>query len=210
MRPTRVGVAGVTLVLTIAACALPPVRYYTLATEAPPPSTAQATRKADGMIYFAVSPVGVPERLARPQIVVRSGSDAGSSQVSVYEQQRWSSSFDNELRDVFGAAIAARVAGIDVTRGGQVPGQPIYRVAIQLLRFDATLDKQVDAAFGWTITRSDDARNAVCQLTGSQPIGPGMDDLVGGIQRLVASAADRIATQIAQLQKASKASCHLP
>jgi uncharacterized lipoprotein YmbA len=210
MRLRQLAHAAFTLVLV--ACAAAPVRYYTLANAAPPAPAAISTLAPDGnaRIQIELAPVGVPERLARPQIVVRSDADPSSTGVRLLEQQRWSSSFDSELRDSFGVAIAARLGAVDVTRGGHLPGLPVYRVAIQLRQFDATLDRQVDARFGWTITRSDDDRSAVCQAFASQPVAPGIDELVQGIQRAVAATADRIAAQIARLHEGRAVSCEGP
>lgn len=199
-------VAAFATALGLAACAAPPVRYYSLAgSPAGQAGGPSAGSGAAAPIHLEVAPVGVPERLARPQMVIRNGGD--STQVQVLEQQRWSSSFDSELRDAFGNAIAARSGAVDVTRGGRLPGHPVYRIAIRVQRFEATLGRQVDARFGWTITRSDDSRNAICQVAVSAPAGPGLDDLVQGVQQVVAEAADRIAGQVLQLQATGAAAC---
>lgn len=215
--------------LALGGCAAPGVRYYSLA--GIPPGAAPLTApvgpgigaaagtgtgtgaKPAGTpaLYFEIAPVGVPERLARPQMVVRTESrderDSATTQVEVFEQQRWASSFDSELRDAFAAAVAARSGGIDVTRGGRLPGEPVFRIAISVRHFEAILDRQVDAGFGWTITRSDDTRNAVCQVSVSQPVGRGIDELVQGVQQSVAVAADRIAGQLEQLKARGAAAC---
>lgn len=199
---------GLTVVaLMLAACAATQVRYYSLANPVLPSVTPLPTGAS---IHFEMAPVGVPERLARPQMVVRNDADPSSTSVRVLEQQRWTSSFDSELRDAFGVAIAARLGAVDVSRGGHLPGHPVYRVAVQVRQFDATLDKEVDARFGWTITRSDDDRNAVCQTTATQKVGLGIDELVQGIQRVVATTADHIAAQIAALQDARTLPCPSP
>ncbi len=210
MRRLRLpGIAAIALVL--AACTAPPVRYYSLA--GVPNAPAAAGRPAGNaaarpQIHIDVGPVGVPERLARPQLVVRgNGSDEASTRITVLEQQRWSSSFDSELRDAFGSAIAARAGAVDVTRGGRLPGHPVYRVAIRIQHFEAIVDDRVDARVGWTITRSDDTRNAICQAAVSAPAGKGIDDLVQGVQEVVALASDRIAGQLLELQAAGRASC---
>ena len=205
--------ACVLAALTLAACAAAPVRYYSLA-GAPqgrvtgPVDAGSAARQ---QIHFEVGPVGVPDRLAKPQMVVRDqGSEAGagaSTRVRVLEQQRWSSSFDSELRDAFGNAIAARARAVDVTRGGRLPGHPVYRIAIRVQHYEAILDDQVRARFGWTITRSDDARSAICHVAVSAPGGKGLDDLVQGVQEIVGHAADRIAAQLLQLQASGSAAC---
>lgn len=200
---------GCALALALAACAAAPVRYYTLASTAPPQAVRQVAdvsgRKMP--IHFDLASVGVPERLARPQMVVRSAADRGSTRVDVLEQQRWSSPFDSELRDALASAIASRLGAVDVTRGGQLPGHPVYRIAVRLRQFDAILDQRVNADFGWTITRSDDERNAICRSFDSEPVSAGMDGLVQGVQRAVANTADRIAAQIARLQDNRSAPC---
>lgn len=213
----RAGGAGVLAlaVALLAACAAPPTRYYTLAGDAlvagasttpagaaPPPQARP--------LYVEIGPVGVPERLARPQMVVRSDADPASTRVDVLEQQRWSASFDRELRDAFAVAVAAQLDAVDVTRGGLPPGQPAYQVSIQLRRFDATPGNAVDAVYGWTIRRSDDDRNTLCQVSTAEPVGKAMDEVVNGVQRTVVRAAERIAAGILQLQRAGRADCPPP
>jgi uncharacterized lipoprotein YmbA len=202
--------ACIAAALAMAACAVPPVRYYSLAATPAPSATAASERPsgAGAQIHLEVGPVGVAERLAKPQIVIRSnGGDNDSARVQVLEQQRWSSTFDSELRDAFGSAIAARAGAVDVTRGGRLPGHPVYRIAIRLQYYEAILDQRVDARFGWTITRSDDTRNAICQVAVNAPAGKGLDDLVQAVQGVVAQAADRIAAQVLQLHATGKAAC---
>jgi uncharacterized lipoprotein YmbA len=125
----------------------------------------------------------------------------------VLEQQRWSASFDRELRDAFAVAVAAQAGAVDVTHGGLPPGQPVYQVSIQLRRFDATPGAAVDAAYGWTIRRSDDDRNTLCQVSVSIPVGESMDAVVNGVQRTVVQAAEQVAAGILQLQSAGRAGC---
>ena len=218
--------ACATAALAVAACATPPVRYYSLAgspvTSAAPIGAAGsagatgaggsrpagAVTRGPSQIHIDVGPVGVPERLARPQMVIRSNDgDSASTRLQVLEQQRWSSSFDSELRDAFGSAIAARAGAVDVTRGGRLPGHPVYRISIRMQHFEAILDERVDAHIGWTITRSDDNRSALCQAAVSGAGGKGLDDLVQGVQAVVAQAAERIAAQVVQLNASGQASC---
>jgi uncharacterized lipoprotein YmbA len=196
----------------LAACTTPPVRYYTLATTRPPSAVDAAAGTAassppEQRLYLEVGPVGVPERLARPQMVVRREADPATTRVDVLEQQRWSSSFDRELRDAFAVAIAARLGAVDVTHGGRLPGRPVYHVSIQLRRFDATPGSRVEAVYGWTISRSDDNRSTLCQVLATRTVDPGMDALVHGIQRTVAFAADRMAAAITQLERTGRADC---
>src|ERR1700732_3881590 len=83
--------------LWLTACSSsPPVRFYSLATPEANAQTAAPTpiptrRTA---IFIDVGPVGVPERLTRPQLVVQQGD-----RMEILEQDRWTSSFNNELHD---------------------------------------------------------------------------------------------------------------
>ena len=73
--------------------------FYTLSI----PSEVQATESYLGHpakpIFIDVMPVIVPERLARPQLVINIKDK--ETQLLILEQARWSSHFHNELRDAF-------------------------------------------------------------------------------------------------------------
>ncbi len=198
-----------------AGCAATPTLYYTLA--APPP-VATATATAGGPtapggpadaapLVIELAPVAMPERLARPQMVVRRPGDGPGARVEVLEQHRWASSFDSELRDALSGGIAARLGAVDATRGARPPGQPAWRIAVQLRQFDAVEGSRVDAAFGWTVRRSDDGRTAACRWQASEPVGPGLDALAQGAQRIVAQAADAMARHVAALRAGASVPC---
>jgi uncharacterized lipoprotein YmbA len=217
--------------VVVAGCAAPAVRYYSLAGPLPEGQGADTRTAGTGAagsgagsasgatggngggaaVHIDVAPVGVPERLARPQMLVRNAGGGDKEpvgpQVAVLEEQRWASSLDSELRDAFAGAIASKAGAIDVTRGGRLPGRPVYRIAIRVGHLDPVLDRQVDAVFGWTITRSDDSRYAICEVAVSRPAGRGMDALVEAVKETVAVAAGKIADQIGQLQASGTAAC---
>lgn len=194
------------LALTVAAfaagCAGTPERYYTLA----PPAAAAAVPSAGASPPLAIelAPIAMPERLARPQMVVRRSGDA--AEVSVLEQQRWASSFEVELRDALAGAIAARLGAVDATRGGP-PAAQLWRIAVQLRRFDAVQDTRIDAAFGWTVRRADGERSTVCEWTASEPVGAGFEALAQGAQRVTAGAAAAVARHVVALQADPAAGC---
>ena len=166
----------------------------------------------DPALHFEVAPVGVPERLARPQMVIRNekrnDKDGVSPRVDVLEQQRWSSSFDSELRDAFAGAIASRarrrrrdtgraVAGparlpgchpVAVLRGD--PGQASGR---RLRLDDHPLGRQPPRHLpdvGVATRRQRDGRTGL-----------------RAVQQAVALAAQRIADQILQLQAHGSVVC---
>ena len=210
-RSSRALVAALSMAATVAmtGCASQPDRYYTLAaTGAGAPAAASQAPQAGSAapVFIELAPVAVPERLARPQLVVQ--KRGGTAEVQLLEQHRWSSSFENELRDALASGIAARLGAIDVTKGGRQPSQPAWRIAVQLRQFDAVEDTRVDAAFSWTVRRSDSDLSASCQWSISEPVGAaGIDALAQGAQRVTARAAEVIARHVAALQVAPTAGC---
>lgn len=156
-------------------------------------------------IFIEVMPVSVPERLARPQLVVSSKGQDG--ELLVLEQARWSSPFNLELRDALAAAIAGKIGAIKVIRRGRLAGQPIYRIAVELSQFDATVGGRVNARFDWTITHSTQARSVACYSVISESAGDSIESLVNGIQHVVAAAAESISENLTQLNGVGAASC---
>ena len=155
-------------------------------------------------IFIEVMPVSVPERLARPQLVV--GSKGQEGELLVLEQARWSSPFNLELRDALAAAIAGKIGAIKVIRRGRLAGQPIYRIAIELSQFDATVGGRVNARFDWAITHSTQARSAACYSVISESAGDSIESMVKGIQHVVAAAAESISENLMQLNGGGAAS----
>ena len=147
-------------------------------------------------IFIDVLPVNVPERLARPQLVVRSGGSGPQTQLFILEQDRWSSPFNYELRDAFASGIASQIGGVNDVRGIRAPDQPGYRIAIELSQFDAIVGDSVQAGFGWTITRSTDGRSIACYAAITEPIGGGIEGVVAGIQRVVASVVEGVSKNL--------------
>jgi uncharacterized lipoprotein YmbA len=162
-------------------------------------------------IFIDVMPVRVPERLARPQLVVRNKGQ--ETQLLILEQARWSSHFNYELRDAFAAAIAGKIGVINEIseigeiRGNRALGHPVYRIAIQLRQFDATIGDRVNTRFDWTIIHSTQARRAACYSMISEVSGSSIESLVKGIQNVVRTAAERISENLIELNGSGAATC---
>lgn len=191
--------------LWLTACSsTPPVRFYSLAAPAVDAQTTAPMPVRSTAIFIDVGPVGVPERLTRPQLVVQQGD-----RMEILEQDRWTSSFNNELHDTLANGIAAQLGAVDVKHGGRPAGQAVYRIAVDLRQFDAISGDRVNAAFGWTVTRSDDGRAASCQATYSVPVGSGgTEALVAAMQKTVAMASTAIAATVDDIRSGAAASCH--
>jgi hypothetical protein len=188
--------------LLAAACSTAPTRYYSLAE-----ATQPARPVAAAPLFIELAPVAMPERFARPELVVRAKDSAGGAQVSILEERLWASSFESELHDALASGIANRLGAVDISRAGRAQGRPAVRVAVQLLQFDAVVDSRVDAAFSWTLRRTDEGPVAACQLSLSEPVGVGVDALAEGARRLTSRLADAIAASVSAQQAGKQPVC---
>ncbi|WP_020167257.1 MULTISPECIES: PqiC family protein [Methylotenera] len=200
------------LAAMLTACVTPinATRFYTLA------NTNAAKNQAENVtavtpIAIEVLPINVPERLKRPQLVITTNN---ASQLKILEQERWSSSFNDELQDAFVSGISSQLSAIDISRGGRTANQPTYRIAIVLQQFNATPGEQVQANFGWTITRLDagarsaERRALSCQTTISKMVSNDMDAVVKGVQEAVADVIQAISANVTSLNSGEEAKCN--
>ncbi len=204
MKSTRLtGFGCLAIALVLAGCGSAPTHFYTLSA----PKTAVIPPKPENLpIFIEVAPVAVPERLARPQLVVNSSGNFGTG-VDILEQERWSSPFNSELRDALASGLSTRLNAIDVSRSGRLKDQATYRIAIELRDFVAIPGDKVQSTFGWIISRSDDGRSATCQANISEPVKSGIDGLVLGVQHSVSDVTNKIAANIKAFQATGNFVC---
>ena len=199
------------LAAMLTACASPgkSAHFYSLAYHNPAKSLAENSPVATA-IAVEILPVNVPERLKRPQLVTTAKN---STQLKILEQERWSSSFNDELQDAFVSGISQQLNAIDISRGGRIANQPTYRIAIVLQQFNATPGEQVAANFGWTITllnaaqNSTDNRTLSCQSSIVKTVGNDTDAVVKGIQEAVVDAVKAISANVTSLNNGEQAKC---
>ena len=192
----------------LAACAGPSSHFYTLA-EPISKTAARAASPDQPPLLIDFPPMGVPERLSRPQMLVRKAQAPGA-QVQLLEFHRWSSSFEYELRDALASGVAARLGAVDATHGMRQAGQGVWRVAVQVRQFDLIEGEQVDAALSWTVRRSDAAPGTpgvTCQWSDREPASAGIEALAQAAQRLTARAADAIARDLTAAQTSTAPGC---
>lgn len=196
------------LAAALTACAKPAtIRFYTLSsqTQNQPAGISKTTP-----IAIEVLPVSVPERLERPQLVITSNN---VSQLKILEQDRWSSSFNDELHDAFVGGITNQIGAIDISSGGRVANQATYRIAIILQQFNATPGEQLQANFAWTITRlnadssAGDIPSLSCQSIITKTVSIGINALVLSIQEAIADVTKAISANITSLNSGRNAAC---
>lgn len=199
------------LAVTLTACATPKtsMRFYTLANPYPISNEAEKFPAA-ASIAIEVLPVNIPERLKRPQLVI---TQKNSTQLNILEQDRWSSAFNDELQDAFVSGLSRQLNAVDISRGGRIANQPTYRIAIALQQFNATPGDQVQANFGWTITRLDSVNSASnnrsfsCQTTISKTVGSETAAVVKGVQETIADAIQAISANVSSMNNGEQAKC---
>src|SRR6186997_2546430 len=85
--------------LTAGCASAPETRFYTLSVRSESSEIKVLPRDSSIPIFIDILPVTVPERLARPQLVVRPKDSGPEAQLFILEQHHWSSPFNYELRD---------------------------------------------------------------------------------------------------------------
>ena len=172
----RNSLAGLAMMVAAlcAACGSPPKeRFYTLAPS--PGAATAAAASAQPRTSVAIGPVRVPDALDRPQMVVREGAN----RVEILEQQRWAGSLRSEIGRALVDGVGARLPDAQVSAAeSQAARSAAYRVAIDVERFDATLNDSVSIQALWTIRQDDGAQLASGRYSASEPTGPGAYDAI--------------------------------
>ncbi|ULX53286.1 hypothetical protein A9P79_14895 [Cupriavidus taiwanensis] len=188
----------------LAGCASPEPRYYTLsqgpgAVAAPAPAAAPST----DTLWLEVAPVRVPERLNRPQLVVRdgqngSGNDAG---VRLLDLSRWSAPLPDELRDALSQRLQATLGAVDTYQQGLSDVQPLYRITTEVLRLDADVGQRAGATINWTVRRLPDGKVVSGRTQAELPAPGAVDGVVAAYREIVASTANDIAAGVQALRR---------
>ncbi|MDQ0141868.1 PqiC family protein [Cupriavidus necator] len=185
----------------VAGCASPEPRYYTLAqghnaVAAPVPAAAPST----DTLWLEVAPVRVPERLNRPQLVVRDGggSDAG---LRLLDLSRWSAPLPDELRDALSQRLQATLGAVDTYQQGLSDVQPLYRITTEVLRLDADLGQRAGATINWTVRRLPDGKVVSGSTQAELPAPGAVEGVVTAYREIVASTARDIAAGVQSLRR---------
>jgi len=181
--------AAILLVTTLAlgACASAPIRYHTLV--APPSEAAFQGQRAPFLIE--VLPVGIPEQLNRPQLVVRHGDNG----LSVLETERWASMLDDEIRQALSAALTQQLGSKDIAGLTRSAQEPVVRVKLQVRRFDAWLGTKVHLNADWSLAVVGKVKEGGLTCGGQFSLSApgGYVELVQAQQQAISLLAERIA-----------------
>jgi len=187
--------------LLLCACASSPTeRFYTLNPGAPADSARSA--KLAGATSIVVGPVTLPELVDRPQMVVR----VAPNRVAILEQQRWAEPLKNEIARVVAANLGLLLDGPQVLAYPANPsGDAVYRVTIDVQRFDSIPGEAVIMESLWSVRRaSGGAARTGRSLLREPARGSDYDALVAACDRALANLSGEIAQAILQVDTAAR------
>jgi uncharacterized protein len=205
--------ASAACVAALAACSSPPSRFYTLGAGGAPaagasstatataPQAAPAPVPANPALLIEVPPVDVPSQVARNQMVVRTNA----SQVDVLEQERWASLPGDEIRRALSGDLTRRLDTIDVSGSPYPGGVPVYRISVNVQRFESWPGAQAVLEAVWSVRAVGTRAVLTCRTLATEPVGPGIDALVDGHRRAVDQMSAEIAAGVRELAAARPA-----
>ncbi len=192
--------AAVAAALLLAGCASPDPRYYTLAQGPEAGAAAPAAVPMSNPIWIEVAPVRVPERLNRPQLVVRANGADGAG-LKLLDLSRWSSPLPDELRDALSQRLQATLGAVDTYQQGLSEVEPVYRVTTEVVHMDADLGQRAGATINWTVRRLPDGKVMAGRTQAELPAPGAVDGVVAAYRQIVASTAQDIAAGVRALKR---------
>lgn len=137
-----------------------PFHFYTLVG---PAQTGTASSRAP--ILIEVMPASVPQQVQRPQLVLT--SDTG--QITILEQQRWSQPVSEEISQALSHDLSRSLPAIDVYRSPHAD-QPVYRITLDVQRFEAIPNRATTLDAVWSVTRSPRGYTLTCRSQLGVPV----------------------------------------
>ena len=157
----------------------PRVTFYTLNAAVAPESATQALESV------VIGPVTLPDLLDRPQFVVT----VDANRVDILEMHRWAAPLKSELPRIIAADLSLLLKPSRVSVYPQNSGlDAVFRVQIDIQRFEMTEGKGVTVELLWSIRRSDGGavKNGIAVVRESAT-GSGYEPLVVAQSRALAA-----------------------
>jgi uncharacterized protein len=174
----------------LAACASPTSRFYTLGGgDARPVPSAQAS------FYFELAPVDMPQQVAKNQLVVQTSP----AQVRVLEEERWASLPGDEVRRALSADLTQQLGAIDVYGTPHPESVPVYRVKVNVQRFESWPGSQAVIDAVWSVRAAGSDTVLTCRTVALERVDAGYDALVDGHRKAVDTLASAISAGVRSL-----------
>jgi uncharacterized protein len=184
------GMTTLTLAMVLlAGCSRSPrVTFYTLNAAALSESAPQALESV------VIGPVTVPDLLDRPQFVVT----VDANRVDILEMHRWAAPLKGEIQRIIAADLALLLKPARVSVYPQNSGlDAVFRVQIDIQRFEMIEGKGVTVDLLWSIRRSDGGAVKNGRAAAHEPVtNGGYDTLVAAQSRALAAVSRDLATAL--------------
>lgn len=170
---------------TLAACSTePPTRFHSLL----PAPSARAAGAASVPVapLWDLLPVKMPAQLENPQWVVRLPDDT----LALLEYDRWIAPLGEEIR----AAVALRLGAALASETPAAASAKVWRIAIEVERFDAAVGRAVQLEAEWSIRSSANTQVALrCRAVFVVPVASGLLALAAGQRAAAVRLGDAVA-----------------
>lgn len=186
------------LLMGCVARSAPEIAYYSLLSAAQPGG--QKTVLARTESRLGVGPVTLPESLKRSQIVTRTADQ----RYQVNERHRWAGSLEQEIALVLGESLGDLLAAEQVAYfPWSFQFQPDYRLAVDVVRFEAVPAGEALLQARWTVTDGSGQQVvAAGNETLTEPLAKAdFGALVAAQSRLLETFSRRVAAAIAELAR---------
>lgn len=144
-------------------------RFYTLSSVQSPLAAGKQISLPDGAVTVGIGPIEIPQYLDRPQVVTRTSQN----EIAVSDFDRWGGPLRPDVTRVVLENLSVMLASNQVsvvpwTQGGTLH----YRVAVDVIRFDATPEKEVWLKAKWTVFAQDGKTVAMVRESNiREPVG---------------------------------------
>lgn len=183
------------LLLLAGGCARSPERsYYSL--QGPAAPNARAAALTPSRMDVVLGPVTLPDSLDRQQIVTRSGVN----QLDISDLHRWAQPLPGEIAAVLAAELyrdLGRTTLVGLHGQETATGDPAYRVAVDIDRFEAVLGESATVEAAWIVRRKPPQEPVRGRTLAREPVhGPGYDALAPAYARALGRVSRDIAAAI--------------
>jgi uncharacterized lipoprotein YmbA len=200
--PALATLGALVIAAALAGCSSPASRFYTLSPTDDTARTAAAPSAGNAQWLIELAPVDVPPQVAKAQLVVQTDAN----QVRVLEEERWASMPGDEIRRALSGDLTQQLGTIDVYGSPHPSGVPVYRVSVNVQRFESWPGSHALIDAVWSVRSLDTQTVMTCRSVLNEPVGDGYDALVVGHRRAIDTLSQSIASGVRALAAAPRVS----
>lgn len=199
--PSLATLGALLVAAALAGCSSPASRFYTLSPTDDTARTTAAPSAGNAQWLIELAPVDVPPQVAKAQMVVQTDAN----QVRVLEQERWASMPGDEIRRALSGDLTQQLGTIDVYGSPHPEGVPVYRVSVNVQRFESWPGSHALIDAVWSVRALDSQTVLTCRSVLNEKVGDGYDALVIGHRQAVEALSQSIASGVRALAAAPRA-----